>query len=103
MTVTLNILEIGARGDGVAEEDGQRYFVPFALPGEIVEAEARVAARQSEEIANTPITPREEANPSSNTPPPDSVAAPGTPAAPQPAASDAPTPAPATAGTPRPQ
>ena len=41
MTVTLNILEIGARGDGVADENGQRYFVPFALPGEIVEAEAR--------------------------------------------------------------
>ena len=41
MTVTLNILEIGARGDGVAEEDGQRYFVPFALPGEIVEVEPR--------------------------------------------------------------
>lgn len=41
MTVTLNILEIGARGDGVAQEDGQRYFVPFALPGEIVEAEPR--------------------------------------------------------------
>jgi len=37
--VTLNILEVGARGDGVADEDGQRYFVPFSLPGEIVEAE----------------------------------------------------------------
>ena len=41
MTVTLNIVEIGARGDGVAEENGQRYFVPFTLPGEIVEAEPR--------------------------------------------------------------
>lgn len=41
MTVTLNILEIGARGDGVAQEEGQRYFVPFTLPGEIVEAEPR--------------------------------------------------------------
>lgn len=41
MTVTLNILEIGARGDGLAEEDGQRYFVPFTLPGEIVEATPR--------------------------------------------------------------
>ncbi len=39
MTVTLNIVEIGARGDGVAEENGQRFFVPFTLPGEIVEAE----------------------------------------------------------------
>ena len=41
MSVTLNILEVGARGDGVAEESGQRYFVPFTLPGEIVEAEPR--------------------------------------------------------------
>ncbi len=41
VTVTLNILEIGARGDGIAEEDGKRYFVPFTLPGEIVEAEPR--------------------------------------------------------------
>ena len=38
MSLTLNILEIGARGDGIADEDGQRYFVPFTLPGEIVEA-----------------------------------------------------------------
>lgn len=41
MSVTLNILEVGARGDGVAEEGGQRYFVPFTLPGEIIEAEPR--------------------------------------------------------------
>ena len=41
MSVTLNILEVGARGDGVAEEGGQRYFVPFTLPGEIVEAAPR--------------------------------------------------------------
>jgi 23S rRNA (uracil1939-C5)-methyltransferase len=39
MSVTLNIVEVGARGDGIAEEGGQRYFVPFTLPGEIVEAE----------------------------------------------------------------
>ncbi len=39
MPVTLDILEVGARGDGVAEENGQRYFVPFTLPGETVEAE----------------------------------------------------------------
>jgi len=37
--LTLDILEIGARGDGVAEHDGERYFVPFTLPGEVVEAE----------------------------------------------------------------
>ncbi len=39
MSVTLDILEIGARGDGIAQEDGQRFFVPFTLPGETVEAE----------------------------------------------------------------
>jgi len=39
MSITLNIVKVGARGDGIAEEGGQRYFVPFALPGEIVEAE----------------------------------------------------------------
>jgi len=37
--VTLNIVDVGTRGDGLAEEDGRRYFVPFTLPGEIVEAE----------------------------------------------------------------
>jgi 23S rRNA (uracil1939-C5)-methyltransferase len=37
--ITLDILEMGARGDGIAEQDGERYFVPFALPGEVVEAE----------------------------------------------------------------
>jgi 23S rRNA (uracil1939-C5)-methyltransferase len=41
MSVTLNIVEVGARGDGVGEDGGVRYFVPFALPGEIVEAEPR--------------------------------------------------------------
>ena len=39
MSVILDIIEIGARGDGVAEQDGQRYFVPYTLPGETVEAE----------------------------------------------------------------
>ncbi len=39
MTITLDILEMGARGDGIADESGERYFVPFALPGETVEAE----------------------------------------------------------------
>lgn len=39
MALTLDILEIGARGDGIAELDGERYFVPFTLPGEVVEAE----------------------------------------------------------------
>ncbi|WP_428660716.1 class I SAM-dependent RNA methyltransferase [Reyranella sp.] len=39
MPLKLDILEIGARGDGVAEQGGERYFVPFTLPGEVVEAE----------------------------------------------------------------
>ncbi|MFO1161217.1 MAG: RNA methyltransferase [Reyranellaceae bacterium] len=39
VSVTLDIQEIGARGDGIGEHAGQRYFVPFTLPGETVEAE----------------------------------------------------------------
>ena len=39
--VTLDIQEIGSRGDGIAEHDGRRYFVPFSLPGETVEAVPR--------------------------------------------------------------
>jgi 23S rRNA (uracil1939-C5)-methyltransferase len=39
VTLTLDILEVGARGDGVAEQGGRRYFVPFTLPGETIEAE----------------------------------------------------------------
>ena len=39
MTITLDVREIGVRGDGIAEESGERYFVPFTLPGETVEAE----------------------------------------------------------------
>ena len=41
MSIRLDIREIGARGDGIAELDGRRYFVPFTLPGETVEAEPR--------------------------------------------------------------
>jgi 23S rRNA (uracil1939-C5)-methyltransferase len=41
VSIRLDIREIGARGDGVAELDGQRYFVPFTLPGETVDAEPR--------------------------------------------------------------
>ncbi|MCW5735572.1 MAG: class I SAM-dependent RNA methyltransferase [Enhydrobacter sp.] len=39
MPLRLEILEVGARGDGVAEPGGARHFVPFALPAEVVEAE----------------------------------------------------------------
>lgn len=41
MSLTLDILEIGGRGDGLAEVEGRRYFVPFTLPAETVEAEPR--------------------------------------------------------------
>lgn len=41
MSVRLDILEIGSRGDGIGEIAGQRYFVPFTLPGETVEGEPR--------------------------------------------------------------
>jgi 23S rRNA (uracil1939-C5)-methyltransferase len=41
MSITLDILEIGGRGDGIAEVEGRRYFVPFTLPAETVEAEPR--------------------------------------------------------------
>jgi 23S rRNA (uracil1939-C5)-methyltransferase len=41
VSVTLDILEVGARGDGIAELEGKRYFVPFTLPAETVEAEPR--------------------------------------------------------------
>jgi 23S rRNA (uracil1939-C5)-methyltransferase len=57
VSLTLDILEIGARGDGIAEQDGERYFVPFTLPGEVVEAEAidkrgeGIAARLIEVLA----------------------------------------------------
>ncbi|MFO0991803.1 MAG: RNA methyltransferase [Hyphomicrobiales bacterium] len=35
----LDIARMGRRGEAVAEEDGKRIYVPFALPGESVEAE----------------------------------------------------------------
>ena len=41
MSIRLEIREVGARGDGIAELDGRRYFVPFTLPGETVDAEPR--------------------------------------------------------------
>ena len=41
MSIRLEIREVGARGDGIAELDGRRYFVPFTLPGEAVDAEPR--------------------------------------------------------------
>jgi 23S rRNA (uracil1939-C5)-methyltransferase len=41
-TVTLEVSEIGARGDGIAEHAGERIYLPFAAPGD------RVAAKLGE-------------------------------------------------------
>ena len=46
MTETVRIAELGHAGDGIAEVDGQRIFVPLTLPGETVEIE-RSGARAS--------------------------------------------------------
>jgi 23S rRNA (uracil1939-C5)-methyltransferase len=37
--VTLKITELGAQGDGLAEHEGRKVFVPMTLPGETVTAE----------------------------------------------------------------
>jgi 23S rRNA (uracil1939-C5)-methyltransferase len=53
--VTLKITELGAQGDGVAEHDGRKVFVPLALPGETVKAEiAGDRARVLELLETTP-------------------------------------------------
>jgi len=39
MSVRLSIVALGHEGDGVAETPAGKVFVPYALPGEIVEAE----------------------------------------------------------------
>jgi 23S rRNA (uracil1939-C5)-methyltransferase len=57
VSIRLEIREVGARGDGIAELEGRRYFVPFTLPGETVDAEPRdkrgegIAADLSEVLA----------------------------------------------------
>lgn len=43
--VELSIESLGARGDGLASLDGNRVFVPFALPGERVRVEVAGASR----------------------------------------------------------
>lgn len=40
MTIITTISSLGHKGEGVTEIDGQRIFVPLALPGETVEIEA---------------------------------------------------------------
>jgi 23S rRNA (uracil1939-C5)-methyltransferase len=37
MTITTTITSLGHRGEGVAEIDGRKVFVPLALPGEVVD------------------------------------------------------------------
>jgi len=51
MALTLTITEVGARGDGIGEHEGTRYFVPFTLAGETVEIEPGV--RRGEGVAAT--------------------------------------------------
>lgn len=41
MAETVTISTLGHGGDGIAEIDGTRLFVPFTLPGEVVEIERR--------------------------------------------------------------
>ncbi|MZR32118.1 23S rRNA (uracil(1939)-C(5))-methyltransferase RlmD [Sneathiella litorea] len=38
MTVDLTIDHIGSSGDGIAEKDGKRYYIPFTVPGDRVKA-----------------------------------------------------------------
>lgn len=37
MTMTVTIESLGHKGEGIAVVDGKKVFVPFALPGEVVE------------------------------------------------------------------
>ena len=39
MAETVAITSLGHSGDGIAESDGGRVFVPYTLPGETVEIE----------------------------------------------------------------
>ena len=39
MTIRTTITSLGQRAEGIAEIEGQRVFVPLALPGEVVEIE----------------------------------------------------------------
>ncbi len=41
MTETVRIAELGHAGDGIAEIEGKRIFVPFTLPGETVAIERK--------------------------------------------------------------
>ncbi len=47
--IELAIVELGARGDGIADYRGERVFVPLALPGERVSA--RILGRRGDGLA----------------------------------------------------
>ena len=57
VSITLDILGVGARGDGVAELEGQRYFVPYCLPAETVEAEPLTTINPFQLAVNQTQTP----------------------------------------------
>ncbi|MET3899328.1 23S rRNA (uracil1939-C5)-methyltransferase [Devosia sp. UYZn731] len=40
MTFTATITSLGQKGEGVAELDGRKVYVPLALPGEVIELDA---------------------------------------------------------------
>ena len=40
MTITATITSLGHKGEGIADVEGRKLFVPLALPGEVVEIEA---------------------------------------------------------------
>ena len=37
-TIELNIIDVGMEGEGIAKYEGYTFFVPYALPGEVVKA-----------------------------------------------------------------
>lgn len=51
MIVTIEIERLGAKGDGIGTVDGQPVYVPYVLPGEIVQVE--LGQRRGDGIAAT--------------------------------------------------
>ncbi len=54
MTIELEIADLGAQGDGIAETAGGTRYVPFALPGERV----RIAGGNAPELLSPPSADR---------------------------------------------
>jgi 23S rRNA (uracil1939-C5)-methyltransferase len=50
-TTRLTIERLGARGDGIATLDGKPVYVPYALPGEVVQVEPNPSGRRGEGMA----------------------------------------------------